>query len=279
MTNVGSNIDHMVTDGFGDEWSRFDQSALSDEERRQIFTEYFAIFPWDRLSPDAIGFDLGCGSGRWAQIVAPRVGQLHCIDASGQALAVAERNLRAHSNCHFHHNSVDVIPLADESADFGYSLGVLHHIPDTLAGLKSCVAKLKPGAPFLVYLYYRFDNRPLWFHALWRSSDLIRQGVSRLPHTARYICSQILAGIIYWPLARLARLGSKLGLNVNNFPLSYYKERSFYVMRTDALDRFGTRLERRFTKREIQAMMEEAGLEAVTFSPHTPFWCAVGIKA
>jgi hypothetical protein len=47
-------------------------------------------------------------------------------------------------------------------------------------------------------------------------------------------------------------------------------------MRTDALDRFGTRLEQRFTKQEIQKMMESSGLENIKFSEDTPFWTAVG---
>jgi hypothetical protein len=49
-------------------------------------------------------------------------------------------------------------------------------------------------------------------------------------------------------------------------------------MRTDALDRFGTRLEQRFTAAEIRQMMEEAGLEKIQFSETMPFWCAVGYK-
>jgi hypothetical protein len=48
-------------------------------------------------------------------------------------------------------------------------------------------------------------------------------------------------------------------------------------MRTDALDRFGTSLERRFTKDEIKTMMERAGLENIIFSK-TSFWTAVGTK-
>ncbi|MDA5192499.1 class I SAM-dependent methyltransferase [Govanella unica] len=278
MQNTQTNLDQKVADGFGDEWSRFDQTGLSTREREDIFNEYFAIFPWDKLPAQAVGFDLGCGSGRWAQVVSTRVGTLHCIDASDAALAVARRNLSTQSNCQFHHASVEAIPLADGSADFGYSLGVLHHVPDTMAGLKSCVAKLKPGAPFLVYLYYRFDNRPLWFRAIWGLSDGLRRVTSKLPHGPRYLCSQVLAGLVYWPLARGANLLSKLGLRTDTIPLSYYKDKSFYVMRTDALDRFGTRLEQRFTRLEIKHMMEAAGLRDVTFSPDTPHWCAVGIK-
>jgi len=49
--------------------------------------------------------------------------------------------------------------------------------------------------------------------------------------------------------------------------------------RTDALDRFGTRLEQRFTAPEMERMMRAAGLDRITFSDHVPFWCAVGYRA
>src|SRR5690606_14689030 len=127
------------------------------------FARYFAIFPWDDLPANAEGFDLACGSGRWARVVAPRVRRLHCIDASERALAVAARNLRDVNNCEFDHATVDRIPLADASADFGYSLGVLHHVPEPAAAIRACVRKLKPGAPLLLYLYYALENRPKWF--------------------------------------------------------------------------------------------------------------------
>ena len=83
--------------------------------------------------------------------------------------------------------------------------------------------------------------------------------------------------LVYFPLARTALILEKLGINVDNFPLSQYRHNSFYVMRNDALDRFGTRLEKRFSKKEIQEMMERGGLEDITFST-TSFWTAVGTK-
>lgn len=272
------NIDDQVVSGFGDEWSRFDQSTLSEIELEKIFNEYFAIFPWDTLPSNAIGFDLGCGSGRWAKMVAPKVGHLNCIDASNSALDVAKRNLKNIPNATFHLASVDSLPLADNSADFGYSLGVLHHVPDTQAGISACVRKIKPGAPFLVYLYYAFDNRPFWFRWIWQATEIFRWLVSRAPHQLRYLLSQVIALVVYLPIARLALLLEKLGMKVDNIPLSAYRDRPFYVMRTDALDRFGTRLEQRFTKLQIQTMMEKAGLEDIRFNDESAFWCAVGFK-
>lgn len=272
-----TNIDQKTIDGFGDEWQRFDQSALSAEEHQVLFERYFAIFPWKSLPSGAIGFDLGCGSGRWAALVAKRVGTLHCIDPSA-AIEVAQRNLATCDNCVFHRADSDSIPLNDDSMDFGYSLGVLHHIPNTAQALTRCVAKLKPGAPFLVYLYYAFDNKPLLFRVVWAASDVIRLIVSRLPHGLRYLASQVIALGVYWPLARLSLFLENCGCGVANIPLCAYRRQSFYTMRTDALDRFGTRLEQRFTQAQIRVMMEAAGLERVAFSDGVPYWCAVGYR-
>lgn len=278
MTDTG-NIDHKTVDGFGEEWAAFDQTDLPPDEQRRIFDDYFSVFPFADLPQNAEGFDLGCGSGRWADLMAAKVGHLHCIDPSEKALGVAKRRLGARGNVTFHHAGVDGIPLADASQDFGYSLGVLHHIPDTQAAMADCVAKLKPGAPFLVYLYYSFDNKPLWFRSVWSVSDQMRKVVARLPFAARKATTTALAATVYWPLTRVALLGEKMGRNVDNLPLAPYRHYSFYTMRTDALDRFGTRLEQRFSRAQIRTMMEACGLTNVVFREGVPYWVACGRKA
>ncbi|HUF48537.1 MAG TPA: class I SAM-dependent methyltransferase [Vicinamibacterales bacterium] len=270
------NLDPRTVRGFGDEWSRFDQSELSQAEWQALFDQYFHLVDWAALPAGAEGFDLGCGSGRWARGVAPRVGRLHLIDASAEALGVARRTLADAPNCVFHHASVDALPLAPSSMDFGYSLGVLHHVPDTAAGLRAAVSCLRPGAPMLVYLYYALENRPAWYRALWRASDLVRRAVAALPFGGRYVVSQLVALAVYWPLARLAALAERLGLPAHAFPLAFYRHRSVYTMRTDALDRFGTRLEQRFTRDAIDRLMADAGLERIRFSEAPPYWMAIG---
>jgi ubiquinone/menaquinone biosynthesis C-methylase UbiE len=271
------NIDYFTVEGFGDEWNRFDQSLLSKEERQKYFDSYFSIFPKDILNKNSVGIDVGCGSGRWANLVAPYVRTLKCIDPS-EAIEIAKTNLKKNPNCEFYKASVDNMPIDNNSMDFGYSLGVLHHVPNTQAAIIDCVKKLKSGAPFLLYLYYAFDNRPIWYRKLWQLSELLRYLISRLPKNLRYIASQIIAGFIYFPLARGAKLLKTLGINSKNMPLYAYRDSSFYTMRTDALDRFGTRLEQRFSKTMILDMMEKAGLENIKFSKNIPFWCAVGTR-
>lgn len=273
---LNRNQDQRTVADFGAEWSKFDQTRLSEAELQLQFRGYFDIFPWSTLPVDASGFDAGCGSGRWARLVAPRVGRLHCIDASAEAISVARQNLAAHPNCMVQVASIDALPFADASMDFGYSLGVLHHLPDPEQGLRSCVAKLKPGAPFLLYLYYALDNRPPWFRAIWRGAEAARRLICRFPFQAKVITTSVIAALVYLPLARFALLAEMVGLDPEQLPLATYRRRSFYSMRTDALDRFGTRLEHRFRRAEIAGMMERAGLHEVRFSDHAPYWCAVG---
>jgi SAM-dependent methyltransferase len=273
-----TNIDYKTVESFGDEWSRFSQEQLTIEELKYLFNKYFDIFPWNSLPDNAEGFDMGCGSGRWAFLVAPKVARLNCVDPSNKALEVARRRLENFTNIKFFNASVSEIPLPPNSQDFGYSLGVLHHVPNTSKAIKDCVEMLKSGAPFLIYLYYKFDNRSRWYKFIWYLSNLLRQLISRMPPFLKLIITNIIAIIIYFPLARIALLGEKVGLNVNNWLLSSYRKTSFYTMKTDSRDRFGTPLEKRFTREEIFLMMKNAGLENIKFSENFPFWCAVGVK-
>lgn len=280
MNDISQNINHDVAAGFGHEWSTFRQtdSDLSSVDRETIFQSYFQIFPWEELPTDSIGMDVGCGSGRWSVIVAPRVRHLHLLDASADALEVARTNLQEIRNVSFHLASVGDIPIEDNSLDFAFSLGVLHHVPDTAAALQTIASKLKFGAPFLVYLYYALDNRPWWYRIIWHLSNILRRIISRLPPRLRLVISQAIALTVYWPLARFAAMVERAGFSCAAIPLESYRHRDLYVMRTDAYDRFCTRLERRFTRRQIEKMLENAGFKEIRFSEHVPYWCAIARK-
>ena len=274
---MNKNIDQEVVDDFGKEWDKYDQSK-SNLKLEEAYLQYFHLLPEKYLNSNATGFDAGCGSGRWAKFVAPKVKYLYCFDPSQKALNVARRNLSAFNNCIFECKSINECSISDASMDFGYCLGVLHHLPNTLSALSHCVDKLKKGAPLLLYIYYKFDNRPLWFKSIWRCVDFIRRVICYLPFEIKLIITRLIAILIYLPLARFSLILELLGMNVSNVPLSDYRRKTFYFMCTDALDRFGTKLEKRFTKAEISSMMIKCGLSNISFSNSTPFWVAIGYK-
>ena len=268
-----ANADASTVAGFGAEWQRFDQAGLSAAEAPALFEKYFDVFPGTTCLRRR-GIRPGLRQRALGALRRHRGGTLHCVDASADALAVARRNLRGRPNCHFHHASVDDCRFADDSMDFGYSLGVLHHVPDTAAGIRACVrSSNRARRPAL--LYYRFDNRPAWYRAFWR----LRKGPSRrvpAAQAARACRRQIVAGGVYWPLARRAVWWSTGARTCRPSRSPSIASASYYTMRTDALDRFGTRLEQRFTRAEIVRDDEGRGPRCTRFSDQEPFWCAIG---
>ena len=102
--------------------------------------------------------------------------------------------------------------------------------------------------------------------------------ISKLPILIKKNISLLISILVYYPLARLYLLLKYLKINIKNYPLSAYSDLSFYTMKTDAYDRFCTRLEQRFSKKQIKIMMLNAGLKDIKFSNREPYWCAVGIK-
>lgn len=271
------NKNKKVIQEFGEEWSKYDFTNFAKDDLFESFQQYFDIFPWELISKKSEGFDMGCGSGRWAQFVAPNVKKLFCIEPS-KAIDVAKLNLNEFSNVQYLKETTETCSLNDASQDFGYCLGVLHHIPNTESALKDCSRLLKQGAPFLLYLYYSFENKPWWFRGIWKVSDLVRRIISTLPKIPKNLACDLIAITIYFPLARLSFLLEKLGIDVSNIPLSDYRKKPFYISRNDALDRFGTRLEQRYSKAQVTQMLKNSGFDNITISVSAPYWCYLAYK-
>ena len=271
------NTSKKIIDDFSDEWKKFDQSKLDNNELKSIFEDYFNIFPFHLINKKSEGFDLGCGTGRWAKMIAPKVYKLNLIEPSDSIL-IAEKNLQDYNNITFYKENVMNISLKNNSQDFGYALGVFHHIEDTGKALKISTTLLKRNAPFLIYLYYAFDNRGTYYKLIWKFSNYIRKVICVLPNPIKNVVTDIIAFFVYMPISKLILLLEKFGLNVKALPLYYYRNKSFYTMRTDSRDRFGTFLEKRFTKKQIKKLMLDANLTNITFSEQSPYWCVLGFK-
>jgi len=272
------NIDWTTVKSFGEEWKAFDQ--FSQEEIDLIGNEYFDIVPDSVLNKNCVALDLGCGSGRWTRYVCEKAKFVEAVDPS-EAVFSAASLLKEQKNVRITQAASSDIPFPDNSFDFVFSLGVLHHIPDTGQAMKDCVAKLKQGGCFLVYLYYKLDNKSLAYKLLFHLADIFRRGICRLPSGVKKIVCDLLAVLFYLPFIGIAKLVKKLSPTKNWFkqiPLWYYHNKTWNVIRNDSLDRFGTPLEQRFSKLEIQEMMENAGLKDIVFSDNAPYWHAVGFK-
>lgn len=277
FSTVGENIDNEVVQSFGDEWLKFHD--FSDEIIKECAEEYFDILDETIVNKNTYALDVGCGTGRWTKYLSKKAGFIEAIDPSN-AIIAADKLLGNIENVRLTKASTETLPFKDNSFDFAMSIGVLHHIPDTQQAMKDCVKKVKPGGHFYCYLYYNLEGQSKLFKLLFWLSDLIRKAVCRLPAGLKKIVCDILAVIIYMPFVLWVRFLVLIGLRplAKKMPLSAYNNKSFFIIRNDALDRFGTKLEQRFSKKQVETMMQNCGLQEILVSPGVPYYHAIGRK-
>ena len=269
------NIDQKTVNSFGEEWTKF--GNFSKQEIEKIGDEYFDIVDTNFLNKSSIVLDLGCGSGRWTKYLSDKVKFIEAVDPSSAVIA-ASKLLDNEKNIRVSKASVDNIPFDDYSFDFAFSLGVLHHIPDTEKALMKVVEKVKVNGWVLIYLYYSLDNRGILYRLIFKTSCIPRFFISKMPNKIKHLFCEIIAFTVYVPLITFASVIKVIFKNklYNKIPLSYYVGKSLNVVRNDALDRFGTPLEQRFSKKEIKQMMENSGLGEIIFSNKQPYWHVIG---
>jgi ubiquinone/menaquinone biosynthesis C-methylase UbiE len=279
ITENEGNLDTKTVESFGNEWEKF--SDFDDREINTIAGEYFDIVTDAMVNKNLLALDIGCGSGRWSKYLSSKVSFVEAVDPSN-AVFTAQKMLGNLGNVRVTQAGVDTIPFEDNSFDFVLSLGVFHHLPDTQGAINKAVKKIKAGGYLLLYLYYDLDNRGFLFKFLFQVSNAFRMVISSLPNFLKTSVCEVIAMVIYLPLVFLAGMVKTIFPNKNwysKFPLSYYIGKSFKVIRNDALDRFGTPLEKRFSKKQITEMLEKAGLEEIRFSDNTPYWHSVARKS
>ena len=270
------NLDQQVIDSFGHEWSAFDYAeGETDDALDSQFLAYCTPIDLTQFnSKSSVAADFGAGSGRWASRLLPHFSLIYALEPSDGANKVLKKKFSKEPRMTILHETVGANSIPVGSLDFAMSLGVLHHVPDTGLAIKDVASKIKGGGVFLCYLYYKLDNKPLYYRGLFWTANSLRWLISRLPYALRKLIARVIAALIYLPLARTAKLLSSAGKNVSNFPLHHYANMPLVMLQNDALDRFGTRLEQRFSKKEITEMLGSADFDLSTlkFSDVEPFW-------
>jgi SAM-dependent methyltransferase len=270
------NLDQNVINSFGREWSAFQYAeTFNDAALDAQFLEYCSPIDLSAFnSESSIAADFGAGSGRWTSRLLPHFSIVYALEPSDGAIKVLEKKFADEPRVVILHESVGVNSILPESIDLAMSLGVLHHIPDTGLAIRDVASKIKSGGFLLCYLYYKLENKPLSYRIFFWISNTLRFVISRLPYVIRRLLAGTLAVAVYLPFSRISKLLRSKGKDVSNFPLHHYANMPFIMLHNDALDRFGTRLEQRFSRREIVEMLEAAGFDLSTlkFSNVEPFW-------
>jgi len=264
-----------VIAGFDHEWARHPETGTP--ELRSVFELYADLVRPDAYGATRVVLDAGCGAGRWALEVARRGPRVIALDL-GASVELAARNTAGTGRVGAVQADVHDCPIADGAIDWAYSLGVLHHVEHPAAALERIARTVRRPGFVLVYLYYALEGRGLAFRAVFRMVDLVRRGTSRLPRPLAAAFADAVALGVYWPMARSSALLWRAGARrvADALPLSFYRDRPLRVMRNDSLDRFGTRLERRYTREAFRGLLAAAGLPEVVVSDRAPYWHGIG---
>jgi SAM-dependent methyltransferase len=148
--------DSNYADNFGMQWNRFARTQLDSFSGQPISAERF----WKATgwSPaDLSGrwvLDVGCGSGRFAEVALEAGAKVIALDYSS-AVDACYANLAHHPGLHVIQGDIYALPFAQAFFPFVYSLGVLQHTPDVERSFAALPPLVAPGGRLCVDYYWR----------------------------------------------------------------------------------------------------------------------------
>ncbi len=145
---AGTSDDY--TASFGRQWNRYE--VVREDEDRAVFLVKTGVSA-DSLA-DRLVLDAGCGGGRYARLLAEAGARVVGVDLSS-AVDKAAAHCAPYENALIVQGDLLAPPVADDTFDFVYSIGVLHHSPDARKAFAQIARKVKPGGRLAVWLYRR----------------------------------------------------------------------------------------------------------------------------
>jgi ubiquinone/menaquinone biosynthesis C-methylase UbiE len=239
---------------FGYQWNAFAKAQLDSANgttrSRDMFVEKTG-FPLDTLRGKTV-LDAGCGMGRFAEVCIQAGADLHAIDLS-TAVEAAARNLGHHPNASFYQADIMNLPFADNTFDVVYSIGVLHHTPDTKRAFLSLTRLVKPGGRIAIWVYS--TKLKLMF-----GGELLRMVTPRLSKPMLLKASKVAI-----PLYHVHRLPLVGRITTALLPTSLNPDPEWRWL--DTFDWYSPRYQWKHTYEEVEGWFREAGLVNISREP------------
>lgn len=247
---------HRTQLSFGRQWLKYDVQA-KDEDCKTF--ENKTGFQIDSLAGMTV-LDAGCGGGRYAFVTGSAGANVAAVDIS----RAVEKTLDLCSslkNVQIVQANLMTLPFRKESFDRIYSIGVLHHTPDTRKAFEALIPYLKPSGLISIWLYPRWDPFRENMNRFWRSLT------TRLPHAAIHVFSRFVSPFgalrsrVYrsnWRfLARVLWQTEKIFPGISNHPDPRQRI-------CDTFDWLTPQYQWHHTDTEVREWFESAGLVNVT---------------
>jgi len=150
---VLAESDRRTARAFGYEWTRYRE--IGDRYRQQ-FLDWIRPVETDFFGGRTV-LEGGCGKGRHTRLAAEfGARDVVAVDLS-EAVDTAFANTRDLESAHIVQADVHSMPVRPVF-DYGFSVGVLHHLPDPEQGFASLVSKIRPGGHVSAWVYGREGN-------------------------------------------------------------------------------------------------------------------------
>ncbi len=193
--------------------------------------------------------DVGCGTGRFAEVVLKYGGTVIGVDLS-RAVDAAFANMGRHPRMHVVQADAFKLPLRPEAFDLIYSLGVLHHTPDCRSAFAHLPKHLKPGGQVVVNVYARANKIYI------ASTNAWRRLTTRMPRRLLYAFAHLAV-----PLYYLYRIPGLYHLGMGVLPINMHPNWRWRVL--DTFDCYSPTYQSYHTYPEVFRWFEEAGLEHI----------------
>jgi SAM-dependent methyltransferase len=199
--------------------------------------------------------DAGCGDGVDLATVGLTEGCIAVgVELSDGGIGTSAARTHAIPGAHVVQGDLCKLPFPAGSFDGAYSYGVLHHTVDPERATREIANTLKPGAPFLFYLYEDFSDRSLQWRVGLAAVSAVRSLTTRMPPAVLMGLCRIAAPLVYatctWP-SRHFRWASR-------FP--YRHCRTIRSVAPDLYDRMAAPVEYRYSREAAAALATSAGL-------------------
>lgn len=242
--------DDAYVGSFSYQWNAHARTQFDDARRTESADTFREKTGWsDADLAGGVVLEAGCGSGRFLD-VASRMGarEVVGIDLS-LATEAAWRNLASRPNVHVIQADVFRLPFREGTFDAIYSIGVLHHTPDTKGAFRGLPPLLRAGGRIAIWLY---DD----YYAAAKLTDLYRKVTTRLPK--RLLHALCLLSVPWYWLTKIPVLGRVLRFVL---PMSSHPEWRWRVL--DTFDWYSPAYQWKHRYPEVFGWFRDAGLSEI----------------
>ncbi|MBI2027147.1 MAG: methyltransferase domain-containing protein [Deltaproteobacteria bacterium] len=215
-----------------------------------------------KIVQGALGLEIGCGNGFDSHCMAQEnpATNIIGIDVS-TSIFFAQTYQKKRDNLFFLRASTTSLPFADNTFDFCYSYGVLHHLPNPFVGFEEMKRVLKPGAPFYLYLYEDHQGSVFKYYPLKLISWIRHLSTDLTPSQLKILCTLLSPFIIVsfsWP-SKVLNYFNKTKRLASKMPFNFGK--GLFSLKGDLYDRFGAPFEYRFSQNQLLNWYEKLSFE------------------